>query len=295
MKKSIVDMHDQVLSQTIANIRHRLSDKYAKGEIDAFVRIIFRQLMRYEPVDILLHKDSVLSGFIVGKIDKVVDELLKNRPIQYIFGQTYFCGHTFKVDESTLIPRPETEELVDWIVDDNKKNDLRVLDCGTGSGCIAVSLALALKFAVVDAIDISDGALSVARSNAEALKADVAFAKRDILTLSGDACRYDIIVSNPPYIADSERKTMEPNVLDYEPATALFVPDADPLRFYRAIARYGLGALRQNGRLYFEINSRFSAEMRQMLEAMGYTDVEVRPDISRRPRFVRAVKGGDRW
>ena len=174
-------MHDQVLSQTIANIRHRLSDKYAKGEIDAFVRIIFRQLMRYEPVDILLHKDSVLSGFIVGKIDKVVDELLKNRPIQYIFGQTYFCGHTFKVDESTLIPRPETEELVDWIVDDNKKTDLRVLDCGTGSGCIAVSLALALKFAVVDAIDISDGALSVARSNAEALKADVAFARRDAL------------------------------------------------------------------------------------------------------------------
>jgi len=102
-------------------------------------------------------------------------------------------------------------------------------------------------------------------------------------------------VSNPPYIADSERKAMEPNVLDYEPATALFVPDADPLRFYRAIARYGLGALRQNGRLYFEINSRFSAEMRQMLEAMGYVDVEVRPDISRRPRFVRAVKGGDRW
>ena len=128
------------------------------------------------------------------------------------------------MDESTLIPRPETEELVDWIVDDNKKTDLRVLDCGTGSGCIAVSLALALKFAVVDAIDISDGALSVARSNAEALKADVAFAKRDILTLSGDACRYDIIVSNPPYIADSEReKAMEPNVLDYEPATALFV------------------------------------------------------------------------
>lgn len=158
-----------------------------------------------------------------------------------------------------------------------------------------MSLALALKFAVVDAIDISDGALSVARSNAEALKADVAFARRDILTLSGDACRYDIIVSNPPYIADSERKAMEPNVLDYEPVTALFVPDADPLRFYRAIARYGLEALRQNGRLYFEINSRFSAEMRQMLEAMGYVDVEVRPDISRRPRFVRAVKGGDRW
>ena len=177
-------MHDQVLSQTIANIRHRLSDKYAKGEIDAFVRIIFRQLMRYEPVDILLHKDSVLSGFIVGKIDKVVDELLKNRPIQYIFGQTYFCGHTFKVDESTLIPRPETEELVDWIVDDNKKTDLRVLDCGTGSGCIAVSLALALKFAVVDAIDsVADKALLICNATASSAR---------LVSSMGAACKTDL-------------------------------------------------------------------------------------------------------
>ena len=288
-------MHDQVLSQTIADIRRRLSVKFTKGETDAFVRIIFRQLMHYEPVDILLHKDSALPGFIVEKSHKVVDELLKNRPIQYIFGQTYFCGHVFRVDSSTLIPRPETEELVDWITDENVAADLRVLDCGTGSGCIAVSLALALKFAQVDAVDISAEALQVARANAEALRAKVRFELRDILSLPPDTARYDIIVSNPPYITDSERGSMEPNVLDYEPATALFVPDADPLRFYRAIARYGQTALQAGGRLYFEINSRFPDETRRMLEELCYTDIEVRLDISRRPRFVRAVKGGSRW
>lgn len=288
-------MNDPTVSQAIANIKRRLSPKYSKGETDAFVKIIFRQLLRYETVDILLHKDSALSGFIVGKIDKVVDELLKNRPIQYIFGQTYFCGHVFKVDESTLIPRPETEELVDWITDGNRQADLTVLDCGTGSGCIAISLALSLRFAEVDAIDISSAALNVARVNAEALKAKVRFAQRDILSLSGDEGRYDIIVSNPPYIAKSERTGMEANVLDYEPASALFVSDADPLRFYRAVASYGQTALRDGGRLYFEINSRFCREMRQLLENLGYTDIDTRRDISGRPRMMRAVKGGDRW
>ena len=288
-------MNDQTVSQTIAEIRRSLSAKFAKGETDAFVRIIFRQLMHYETVDILLHKDSVLSGFIVEKIHKVVAELLKNRPIQYIFGQTYFCGHVFKVNESTLIPRQETEELVDWITDDNKQADLSVLDCGTGSGCIAVSLALALKFPQVMAIDISEGALEVAEQNAKELKAKVAFARRDILTMTPDADRYDIIVSNPPYVAESERAEMEPNVLDYEPQTALFVPDNDPLRFYRAIARYGLTSLRDGGRLYFEINSRFPEEMQRMLGEMGYTDIETRLDISRRPRMMRATKGGSRW
>ena len=288
-------MTEQTLKQTIANIRQRLSAKFPNGEIDAFVRIICRNVLNYETVDILLHKDSVLSGFIVGKIDKVVDELLKNRPIQYIFGQTYFCGHTFKVNQDTLIPRQETEELVDIIVENNKRADLAVLDCGTGSGCIAVSLALALKFPQVDAIDISDGALAVAQENAKLLKARVNFSRRDILALSGDKEKYDIIVSNPPYIAESERAEMDANVLDYEPATALFVPDSDPLRFYLAIAEYGKTALKPDGMLYFEINSRFPEETKQMLEELGYQDVETILDISRRPRFAKARKGGDRW
>lgn len=284
-------MDEQIMNQTIRDIRERLSGKYPKEETDGFIRIIFRNLMHYEPVDILLHKDSALPGFIVGKIHKVVDDLLKNRPIQYIFGQTYFHGHIFKVDESTLIPRPETEELVDLIVGDNKRQDLEVLDAGTGSGCIAVSLALALKFPKVTAVDISEEALRVARGNAEALKAEVDFFCRDMLAMEPEPERYDIIVSNPPYIADSERAGMESNVLDYEPPGALFVPDSDPLRFYRALAVFGQVALRPRGRLYFEINSRFSVEMRGMLQSLGYANVDILNDIYRLPRFAVAEKG----
>lgn len=288
---NFVVMDDQIMNQTLSDIRCRLSEKFPKGETDAFIRIIFRHVMGYEPVDILLHKDSVLPGFIVVKIHKVVDELLKNRPIQYIFRQTYFHGHVFEVDSSTLIPRPETEELVDLIVDRHKESDLRVLDAGTGSGCIAVSLALALKFSSVTAIDVSEDALKVARRNAESLKAKVEFVRTDILTLKPTENVFDIIVSNPPYIAESERKGMDLNVLDYEPSLALFVPDADPLKFYRALAAYGVIALVPGGCLYFEINSRFPDEMRQMLLSFGYRNIEIILDMQRLPRFVVAEKG----
>ncbi len=286
-------MAEQTLEQALGFIRQRLQPKYTKGETEAFIRIIFRHLMHYEAVDILLHKDSVLPDFISTKIEKVVDELLNDRPIQYIFGETYFHGHVFGVDSSTLIPRPETEELVDWIVDSHPEKDLSVLDAGTGSGCIAISLALALKFAEVTAIDISEGALAKAGENARRLKASVRFEKADILSLSAsDGRRYDLIVSNPPYIADSERSAMERNVLDYEPATALFVPDNDALRFYRALARYAKDALKPGGRLYFEINSRFPEEMRQLLKEEGFCDIELRRDMQGLYRFAAGTKGG---
>ena len=278
------------IGQAIEQIRERLAPAYPKREIEGFIRIIFRNLMNYETIDILLHKDSALPDFIVEKIDKVVDELLAHCPIQYIFGNTYFHGHRFNVDRSTLIPRPETEELVDMIADENTDSDLSVLDAGTGSGCIAISLALALRFPKVVAIDVSEQALDVARRNAEELHAKVEFLRRDMLTLSGDDGAYDIIVGNPPYIADSERSAMDSNVIDYEPATALFVPDSDPLRFYRALAHFGRTALRSGGKLYFEINSRFPKEMERLLTDMGYGDVEIRDDMQRLPRFAVAKK-----
>lgn len=281
-------INEQTLNQTLLDFRQRLSGLYPKGEVDGFVRIACYNILHYESVDILLHKDSVLPDFIVDKFHKVVDELLKKRPIQYIFRNAYFHGHRFEVNEATLIPRPETEELVDMIVDENRESDLRVLDGGTGSGCIAVSLALALKFADVTAIDLSDAALAVAERNAEALKAKVTFRRQDMLRLTPCGERYDIIVSNPPYIADSEKADMDKNVLAYEPHMALFVPDSDPLRFYRALAVYGTWTLVPGGRLYFEINSRFPAEMTRLLEGMGYTDVEIRKDMQRMPRFAVA-------
>ena len=168
-------MNDQSVSFVIAEIRTQLSAIYPKGEIEAFIKIIFRQLLNYQPVDILLRKDSILPGFIVEKIHKVVEDLLKNRPIQYIFRQTRFYGHNLYVDERVLIPRQETEELVDRIVRDNVASDLRVLDCCTGSGCIAVSLARALKFPSVEAFDISEQALAVAEINAKTLNVKLKF------------------------------------------------------------------------------------------------------------------------
>ena len=259
---------EQTVEQAVRTIRTALRPLYPAGEVEGFIRIIFRHLLHYEPVDILLRKDTVLPGFIPDKIDKVVEELKKSRPVQYIFNEARFHGHDFYVDGSVLIPRPETEELVDIIVDENGLSDLSVLDAGTGSGCIAISLALALKFPEVTAVDISEKALEVARRNAAALNArNIDFVCCDMLDMPVEVGKYDIIVSNPPYIAESEKAGMDRNVLDYEPSGALFVPDDDPLRFYKALSRFGADALKPGGRLYFEINSRFPAEIKSTCDA----------------------------
>lgn len=285
---------EQTVEQAVRTIRTALRPLYPAGEVEGFIRIIFRHLLHYEPVDILLRKDTVLPGFIPDKIDKVVEELKKSRPVQYIFNEARFHGHDFYVDGSVLIPRPETEELVDIIVDENGLSDLSVLDAGTGSGCIAISLALALKFPEVTAVDISEKALAVARRNAAALNArNIDFVCCDMLDMPVEVGKYDIIVSNPPYIAESEKAGMDRNVLDYEPSGALFVPDDDPLRFYKALSRFGADALKPGGRLYFEINSRFPAEIKKMLDADGYVDVELLCDMQGLWRFARAHKRKD--
>ncbi len=285
---------EQTVEQAVRTIRTALRPLYPAGEVEGFIRIIFRHLLHYEPVDILLRKDTVLPGFIPDKIDKVVEELKKSRPVQYVFNEARFHGHDFYVDGSVLIPRPETEELVDIIVDENGLSDLSVLDAGTGSGCIAISLALALKFPEVTAVDISEKALEVARRNAAALNArNIDFVCCDMLDMPVEVGKYDIIVSNPPYIAESEKVGMDRNVLDYEPSGALFVPDDDPLRFYKALSRFGADALKPGGRLYFEINSRFPAEIKKMLDADGYVDVELLRDMQGLWRFARAHKRKD--
>ena len=285
---------EQTVEQAVRTIRTALRPLYPAGEVEGFIRIIFRHLLHYEPVDILLRKDTVLPGFIPDKIDKVVEELKKSRPVQYIFNEARFHGHDFYVDGSVLIPRPETEELVDIIVDENGLSDLSVLDAGTGSGCIAISLALALKFPEVTAVDISEKALEVARRNAAALNArNIDFVCCDMLDMPVEVGKYDMIVSNPPYIAESEKAGMDRNVLDYEPSGALFVPDDDPLRFYKALSRFGADALKPGGRLYFEINSRFPAEIKKMLDADGYVDVELLRDMQGLWRFARAHKRKD--
>ncbi len=280
-----------MLKDAIAHFRKELAPFYPKGEIDGMKLVVFDHLLHYSQVDMILHADDEIPDFIAEKLDSIIDRLKRYEPIQYIIGDAYFYGYHFKVTHDTLIPRPETEGLIDMIVDENSGEDLHVLDIGTGSGCIAISLSLALKFPIVYATDISQAALAVARENATTLKGKVKFVQSDILAADpGINERFDIIVSNPPYICDEERNEMDKNVLDYEPHSALFVPNEDPMLFYRAISRYAIQALNPGGRLYLEINSRFPKETCSLLQKIGFENVLAENDYCGRPRFVKATK-----
>ena len=272
-------------------LRHSLTPIYGEREAKAMTAIIFDEVMHYSAVDVILRADSLLPDFVPRKLAEITARLTAGEPLQYILGVARFHGHRFRVSPATLIPRPETERLVDIITDQYaSRTDLRVADLGTGSGCIAISLALALKFARVTAIDISAEALDVARENAVTLRARVNFTLADILTMPPPATPcLDIIVSNPPYVCTSEQAQIEANVLQYEPHSALFVPDDDPLLFYRPIARFAAAALAPGGRLFLECNRRFTPQVAHLLTSHGFTATE-QPDQFGAPRFVIATK-----
>lgn len=277
------------MKQTLAYIRTSLAPLYPKREIEAIIRLIFESLKGWRPVDIVLNEDKPLSTFMQSKIHDIVQRLLNREPIQYILGTAHFYGLDLHVAPGVLIPRPETAELVDTIVRQaDSRPDLRVLDIGAGSGCIAIALARNLRFPQITAIDISTQALDIARQNAQRLKTNIQFIQADILQLRPDTDLYDIIVSNPPYIARSEAADMEANVLQYEPHKALFVPDHDPLIFYRAIAQYAQQALTPQGRLYFEINPLYASQITQLLQTLSFTDIRLTRDIHSRYRFIQA-------
>lgn len=279
---------DQLFKATISSLTPALGENEAR----AAARIIFEDVRGMSPTDIVLHGDRTVEDFTEKHIKDITDKIIDGLPVQYAVGTARFCGLNFQVTPAVLIPRPETEGLVDRIVSDYKdRTDLRILDCGTGSGCIAITLARSLPFANVDAIDISDDALDVARGNASDLKVKVNFRHGDILALKPEAeAVYDIIVSNPPYIAKSEEADMDRRVKDYEPAKALFVSDSDPLVFYRSISEYATSALKPGGKLYFEINSRFAEDMKSMLEGKGYVNVDICRDYLGRYRYAVATK-----
>lgn len=276
-----------ILKEAIEQLRSGLAGVADSHEVQAMIRVICEDVFNYDPVDVALRQESVLPDFAQQRITDLIHRLQRHEPLQYIVGNARFHGHKFKVTPAVLIPRPETEQLVDLIVDENKESDLRVLDMGTGSGCIAISLARALKFAQVDALDVSRDALAVARVNAEALQVKVRFFESDMLAPQ-PAATYDIIVSNPPYICWSERESMERNVKDYEPGQALFVPDNDPLLFYKAIVPYAKQSLERGGRLYLEINQRFGAEVKRLLDEHGFDEVRIIDDSYGKVRFAAA-------
>ena len=236
-----------------------------------------------------LKDDVTLTAEQEALLDNAIERLKKQEPIQYILGYSDFCGLRFKVTQATLIPRPETSELVEWIASEATCNG-SILDIGTGSGCIAISLAHRLPQSKVTAWDISPDALAVAAENSKANSCAVAFEEVDILAYEPTGEQFDIIVSNPPYIKENEKAEMHSNVLDWEPHTALFVPDSDPLLFYRTIAKKGLMLLKPGGKLYFEINRAHGKETMDMLAAFGYTSIELRKDFAENDRMIRAVK-----
>ena len=329
---------------TYSEIWHRIATSYDDGEARAIARILIEELFGLSYADIVCGATEQLSADDTLRLDTAVRRIEQGEPLQHVLGYADFCSNRFSVNSSVLIPRPETE----WLVDEGAKlmsttatsSPKRILDIGTGSGCIAISLKLRLGDAYVEAWDISEEALRTAQDNADALKAEVVFRKRDALKAEEEGCSeeeclqggalvssapteqamdsinsnegalvssapteqamdyeasttaapWDLIVSNPPYICDSERSAMDDNVLLHEPHTALFVPDDDPLRFYRAIARYALLTLNIGGSLLFECNTRYAEATGAMLRDMGFEEVTVSDDCFNLPRFVRGRK-----
>lgn len=281
---------------TYNELWHLLAPLYGDGEAKAIARLVYEVRFGLSFSDICLGKDTQLSANSQEELKGIAERLLQQEPIQYVLGQAVFCGRTFMVDEHVLIPRPETEELCSWIVSQEDKGSIdtaNILDIGTGSGCIAITLAAEMPKAKVTAWDISTEALKVAEENAKRNLVHVSFEHVDALhiptnILQQTAKIFDFIVSNPPYICNNERVQMESNVLNYEPHTALFVPDDDALLFYRAIAQYGQVALKEGGWLYFEINPLYASILTEMLVMMEYHDIEIKEDQFGKQRMIRA-------
>ena len=272
------------------HIRGVLQACYSAREAANLSRILCCEVLGQSRVDYYLGKDITLSPNGAKELDAILARLCKYEPIQYVQGTARFLRRDFRVAPGVLIPRPETEELVEAMLEEIPAG-CRLLDVGTGSGCIAVTLSKELPQAQVTAWDVSADALALATLNNSLLQASVRFEQRDVLTcLPRAEERYDIIVSNPPYVTEAERKEMEPNVLDWEPSLALFVPDSDPLRFYRRIGELGRDLLAEGGRLYFEINRAFGDATAELLRSQGYANACIRKDIAGNDRFVIAEK-----
>lgn len=275
--------------EELTGIRRRLEGLYDRRERESVILLIFAFVKSWSRVDLIINEGKELSDFAKNEIDRIVDRLILGEPIQYITGDARFFGMDFKVRPGVLIPRPETEELVDWILKDaGSASDLSILDIGTGSGCIAIALARNLAFPEITAIDFSDSAISQAKENAKYLNAKVSFVKADMYTWMPTPKSLDIIVSNPPYIAPDEATDMEVRVKDFEPAEALFVDADDPIKPYKRIEAIAANSLKAGGRVYMELNPRFAEDVKKYFQSKGWSELDLRLDSYGKKRFLRA-------
>lgn len=280
-----------------------LLDYYPENEINSFFNLLTEHILKMKRIDVSLNLYQFISGKKYNKFQSAIEGLKKYKPIQYILGETEFYGLKFNVDKSVLIPRPETEELVDWIIKENQsKGSISILDIGTGSGCIAIALAKQLPKAKVFAVDVSEEALKIAKQNAVLNNVEVAFIETDILSFyhseqtctersrsSEESQKYDIIVSNPPYVRELEKDKMTDNVLKYEPHLALFVKDDDALIFYRKIVALSKSLLNKNGKLYFEINEYLGNDTKVLMELGNFKEIALRQDIFDKDRMIKGT------
>jgi len=279
------------MQATIQYIESQLNGIYPSSEISAFVRLIMESVFGLSYTDMILQRDRIFDTSEQERVNQIVERLKTYEPIQYILGETEFYGLKLAVSPAVLIPRPETEELVNWILESDIADNYRMMDIGTGSGCIALALKAGAPKSTVLGVDVSEAALEMAKNNAVQNQLNVVFRKADILEWAVYNWEMqDVIVSNPPYVRESEKRQMEANVLSYEPEGALFVSDEDPLVFYRTIAEMALKYLKRGGFLFFEINENLGLQMIEMLNAMGFKDIQLKKDINGRDRMMRCTR-----
>ncbi|QXV64657.1 peptide chain release factor N(5)-glutamine methyltransferase [Mucilaginibacter sp. 21P] len=288
----------KTIKDAVLSFKNQLNDLYGPQEAEAIAMLVLQELTGMSRAKLKAFEDDDLPSETVDKLPQILQELSTGKPVQYILGSTEFYGLQFLVNAATLIPRPETEELVAWILESQKlkvqdQRSLQILDIGTGTGCIAITLSKNITNAHVSAVDISMEALRTAERNAMINEAKVDFHNVDILDKNNYQVidnRYDIIVSNPPYVTPADKLKMHANVTDFEPHTALFVPEEEPLKFYIAIADFANTQLDKDGLLFFEINEAFGKETSEMLIAKGFDKIELRQDMSGRDRMIKALK-----
>ena len=271
-------------------IANELQEVYSPSEISTITRMILTTKLNISLAESISYKINNLSDQQLKIIIEIIGRLKLLEPIQYIFGETEFYNLRFLVNKHVLIPRPETEELVEWIINEEGNKNISLLDIGTGSGCIAVSLAKNITNAKVFAWDISTPALEVANRNAKLNNISISFSQADILQTKTSEHTFDVIVSNPPYITEQEKSIMHSTVIEHEPSLALFVPNDNPLLFYKHISDFANNSLNNGGRIYFEINQYYAEETKQMLNERGFKDIQLKTDLAGNKRMIRAIK-----